>query len=79
MQKYRDAATQSLNALTSRADLYDLAQKGPEKLYKKPSPLRFCADGGDSLLPALADAASYFWGGRNLKAFWRMTYPSVYA
>ena len=77
MQTYRDAAMQSLNTLTSHTDLYDLAQKGPGKLYKKPSSLRFCADGGDSLLPALADAASYFWGGRDLKAFWRMTYPSA--
>ena len=77
MQKYRDAATESLNTLTSRTDLYDLARKGPEKLYKKPSPLHFCADGGDNLLPALAHAASYFWGDRDLKAFWRMTYPSA--
>ena len=75
MQKYRDAATQSLNALTSRTDLYDLAQKGPQRLYKKPSLLRFCTDGGDSLLPTLAHAASHFWGDRDLKCFWRMTYP----
>ena len=77
MQKYRDAATQSLNTLTSRTDLYDLAQKGPGKLYKKPSPLRFCADGGDSLLPTLTDAASYFWSTDTSKSFWRMTYPSA--
>ena len=77
MQKYRDAATQSLNTLTSRTDLYDLAQKGPGKLYKKPSPLRLCADGGDSLLPTLADAASYFWSTNTSKSFWRMTYPSA--
>ena len=77
MQKYRDAATQSLNTLTSRTDLYDLAQKGPGKLYKKPSPLRFCADGGDSLLPTLTDAASYFWSTNTSKSFWRMTYPSA--
>ena len=77
MQKYRDAATQSLDMLTSRTDLYDLAQRGPGKLYKKPSSLGFCADGGDSLLPALTDAASYFGGGRDLKSFWRMTYPSA--
>ena len=77
MQKYRDAATQSLNTLTSRTDLYDLAQTGPGQLYKKPSPLHFCAEGGDSLLPAFAKAASHFWGGRNLKCFWRMTYPAA--
>ena len=77
MQKYRDAATQSLNTLTSRTDLYDLAQKGPGRLYKKPSPLRFCADGGDSLLPTLTDAASYFWSTDTSKSFWRMTYPSA--
>ena len=77
MQKYRDAATQSVNTLTSRTDLYDLAQKGPGRLYKKPSPLRFCADGGDSLLPTLTDAASYFWSTNTSKSFWRMTYPSA--
>ena len=77
MQKYRDAATQSLNTLTSRTDLYDLAQKGPGRLYKKPSPLRFCADGGDSLLPTLTDAASYFWSTNTSRSFWRMTYPSA--
>ena len=76
MQKYRDAAMESLNTLTSRTDLYDLAQKGPEKLYKKPSPLHFSADGGDGLLPAFAHAASHFRGG-DLKSFWRMTYPSA--
>ena len=76
MQKYRDAATESLNTLTSRTDLYDLAQKGPEKLYKKPSLLRFCAEGGDSLLPTFTHAASHFRGGE-LRSFWRMTYPSA--
>ena len=77
MQKYHDAARHSLDTLTSRTDLYDLAQKGPGQLYKKPSPLRFCADGGDSLLPTFVQAASHFWGSRNLKCFWRMTYPSA--
>ena len=51
IQKYHDASTELLNRLRSRTDLYDLAQLGPEKFYKKPSPLHFCADGGEVFLP----------------------------
>ena len=49
MQKYHDAVTASLNVLRERADnLYELVKRGPGKLYKKPSSLHFCADGGEA-------------------------------
>ena len=46
MQKYHDATTKSLNTLRSRTDLFSIAQEGPGNLYKKPSPLYFCEEGG---------------------------------
>ena len=57
VQKYHDAVTASMNLLTSRADnsLYTLAHEGPGTLYKKPSPLHFCAAGGEALLPDRVD------------------------
>ena len=51
VQKYHDAVTESLNRLRARTNLYDLAYWGPELLHKKPSPLHFCTDGGDIVLP----------------------------
>ena len=51
MQKYHDAVTETQNRLRSRTNLYDIAQRGPGLLYKKPSSLHFCADGGAIFLP----------------------------
>ncbi len=53
VQEYQGAVIESLNRLTAHADgsLYKLAQYGPGNFYKKPSPLHFCANGGESLLP----------------------------
>ena len=73
VQKYRDAVTESLNRLTSHADvsLYTLAQKGPGTLYKQPSPLHFCAEGGETFLPDRVDSSYY------TERFWRLRYPDV--
>ncbi len=51
MQKYHDGVTESLNELKSQTDLYRIAQYGPGLLHKKPSPLHFCAEGGDTVMP----------------------------
>ena len=73
VQKYRDAVTESLNRLTSHADvsLYTLAQQGPGTLYKQPSPLHFCAEGGETFLPDRVDSSYY------TERFWRLRYPDV--
>ena len=73
VQKYHDAVTESMNQLTSRADdsLYKLAHEGPGTFYKKPSPLHFCAAGGETLLPDKVDSPS---GSRG---FWRLKYPDA--
>ncbi len=72
VQKYHDAVTESMNQLTSRADdsLYKLAHEGPGTFYKKPSPLHFCAEGGETLLPDRVDSAYR-------RSFWKLQYPDV--
>ena len=74
VQEYRDAVAESLSRLTSHADisLYRLAQQGPGTLYKKPSPLHFCAEGGETLLPDRVGA-----GTRSQQRFWGLTYPDT--
>ena len=73
VQKYHDAVTTSMNQLTSRADasLYTLAHEGPGTLYKKPSPLHFCAAGGETLLPDRVDSP------HGTDSFWSLTYPDA--
>ena len=76
IQEYRTSATDYWNALTPRTDLYELAQEGPGFLYKKPSPLRFCAEGGEAFLSERVDADDVYWGLHDLKGFWSLAYPS---
>ena len=58
MSIYRKNVVQSLDHLRSRSEnLYDLVEKGPGNFYKQPSPLSFCADGGESFLPDYVSAA----------------------
>ena len=77
IQRYRTSVTDYWNTLTSRTDLYTLAQEGPGLLYKKPSPLRFCAEGGEDFLSDMVDASRFGWSfSSGLKGFWRLEYPS---
>ncbi len=76
IQEYRTSVTDYWNVLTSRTNLYKLAQKGPGFLYKQPSPLRFCAEGGEAFLSGRVDAGAVYWEGRDLKGFWSLAYPS---
>ena len=78
IQRYLTSVTDARNALEARADsLYELAQKGPGKLHKKPSPLHFCAEGGDPFLSSAVESNHYFWEYGNLKSFWQMRYPAA--
>ena len=78
MQKYHDATTASVSALRSRTDLFSIAQEGPGNLYKKPSPLYFCAEGGDIFLPDYAYGISRVQIANNLRAFWSLYYPGAF-
>ena len=79
IQAYRNAIAEHQNHLKSHADedLYILARKGPGKLYKSPSPLRFCAEAGETFLSEHAEGDYQWWGGGDIQSFWRLTYPAV--
>ena len=78
VQKYLTAVTDARNTLEAKVDsLYELAQKGPGKLYKKPSTLHFCAEGGNPFLADAVESNHYFWENGDLKSFWQMRYPAA--
>ena len=85
VREYQNVVTESLNHLTNRADasLYTLAQYGPGNFYKKPSPLHFCANGGESLLPDTVKVGKppVFMtdseGNRLLEGIWSLSYPDA--
>ena len=79
IQKYRETVAEHRNRLTSQAEesLYRLAQQGPGHLYKKPSSLRFCAEGGEDFLSRRAGGGNFRWSTDTLESFWILEYPSV--
>ena len=78
MQKYHDATTASVNTLRSRTDLFSIAQEGPGNLYKKPSPLYFCEEGGDIFLTNYVYGAHTIQIDNNLRVFWSVYYPGAF-
>jgi len=81
---YRGRTLGSQNRLQSRCEtLYDLALRGPGHLYKKPSPLSFCADGGEKHLLAEVRGSTEgrtrrWWNGDTSYEFteiWALAYP----
>ena len=79
VQRYRENVSQYQNHIASHAanSLYDLAQEGPGNLYKRPSDLRFCAEGGEAFMSNRAWAGHHRWSTDTLKSFWILTYPSA--
>ncbi len=81
VQNYHNAVNGYQNRLVSHAEdsLYKLAEQGPGYLYKKPSDLRFCVEGGETFLPSNAEGGFIRWGkGAPLEeSFWILAYPSV--
>ena len=85
VQTYRDAVTESSDRLTAHADdsLYKLAQYGPGNFYKKPSPLHFCANSGESILPDTIEVgdppvfATDGEGNVTLQGVWSLSYPDA--
>ena len=59
-REYRGDVSQSLDRLRGRADnFYHLVRDGPGRLFKKPTPLTFCAGGGEDFLPQEATGGLY--------------------
>ena len=79
IQTYNEAVAESLDLLSSHADdsLYKLAQQGPGKLYKKPSPLHFCAEGGEHLLPNIIEGGNPYVYSTGIIGVWQLSYPDA--
>ena len=85
VQRYQDAVTESSDRLTAHADgsLFKLAQYGPGNFYKKPSPLHFCANGGELVLPDTIKVddppvfATDVEGNVTLQGIWNLSYPDA--
>ena len=63
VKRYRENTSEHRNHIAAHAanGLYDLAQEGPGNLYKKPSDLRFCAEGGEAFIADWAWAGHHRW------------------
>ena len=82
VQNYHSGVTSHQNRLANYAEdsLYKLAERGPGWLYKKPSDLRFCAEGGETFLPGNVEAGYSRWGKGGeprLESFWILAYHSA--
>ena len=82
VQNYHNAGTRHQNRLANHGEdsLYKLAEKGPGYLYKKPSDLRFCAEGGETFLPSNVEGGFSRWGKGGeprLESFWILAYHSA--
>ncbi len=76
VRKYSEKVSASRAELKARTELYALLQKGPGKLYKRPSSLAFIADGGDALLPD-ESVSGGFWRLYGLAYIWSMGVPRL--
>ncbi len=79
IQEYQKGVAEYQNRLANYASdsLYKLAEQGPGNLYKKPSPLHFCAEGGEAFLSRYAQGSYHRWGAGTLESFWILAYPST--
>ena len=76
VRKYSEKVNASQTELKSRTQLYALLQKGPGKLYKRPSSLTFIADGGDAFLPD-ESVSGGFWRLYGFSYIWSMGVPRL--
>ncbi|MYC76986.1 ABC transporter permease subunit [Candidatus Poribacteria bacterium] len=76
VRKYSEKVNASQAELKSRTELYALLQKGPGKLYKRPSSLAFIAEGGEALLPD-ESVSGGFWRLYGLSYIWSLGVPRL--
>ena len=76
IQTYHNATANAVKTLEARSpSLYRLAAEGPGELHKTPSPLRFCAEGDEALLPKQAGGTNHFPNIADVRPVWRLMYP----
>ena len=68
LSRYREETADSLETFRQNcSSLYELMTEGPGKLHKEPSPLTFCADGGER---DISDRA-------RPKRFWHFSWSNI--
>ena len=79
VKRYRESVSRYQTQIATHASnsLYDLAQEGPGDLHKKPSDLRFCAEGNETFMSDRAQGGYHRWSSDTLKSFWILAYPSA--
>ena len=84
VREYRKNVSESLDLMRSRTDTFhNLILDGPGRLDKNPSPLAFCAQGGEEFMSGYVKGRSrvysYSWQHEGVQsrapAIWRLAYP----
>ena len=76
IEEYGDKTAEALDELRQEcSNIYNLTLHGPGSLHKKPSPLVFCADGGEDNIPDAVHCTSPWTLGNDVKALGRLYYP----
>ena len=82
VRNYSENVADARDKLQSETQLYELLKEGPGRLYKRPSPLTFIADGGEAFLPGRGTSNWGSWsrtvGFRGkVRSIWSLDYPTT--
>ena len=82
VRNYSENVADARDKLQSETQLYDLLKDGPGRLYKRPSPLTFIADGGEAFLPGRGTTNWGSWSrtagfSGEVKSIWSLDYPTA--
>ena len=82
VRNYSENVADARDKLQSETQLYEFLKEGPGRLYKRPSPLTFIADGGEAFLP---ERGTTNWGSWSrtagfsgkVRSIWSLDYPTA--
>ena len=82
VRNYSENVAGARDKLQSETQLYDLLKDGPGRLYKRPSPLTFIADGSEAFLPRRGTSNWGSWSrtagfSGEVKSLWSLDYPTA--
>ena len=82
VRNYSENVANARDKLQSETQLYEFLKEGPGRLYKRPSPLTFIADGSEAFLP---ERGTTNWGSWSrtagfsgkVRSIWSLDYPTA--
>lgn len=82
IRNYAENVAGERDKLQSETQLYELLKEGPGRLYKRPSPLTFIADGGEAFLPERGTSNWGSWSrtagfSGQVRSIWSLDYPTA--